>query len=167
MAELATRLLGLTLTRSLLNMADSTTTTTPAETATASPRASTSNDAAPVTAETATAAPRQSSSGARPSVDASGQVAEASTSTSTSTTTAAAPAPAPAAPAASTSSSAVPTSPTKSTTATTSTPVASDFAHAALRKFKLVFLGEQSGASELRNCTCRIADSDLQSARHP
>lgn len=38
-----------------------------------------------------------------------------------------------------------PRSPATASSPAKTTPVASDFAHAALRKFKLVFLGEQSG----------------------
>ncbi|GAA6064341.1 hypothetical protein JCM10212_002317 [Sporobolomyces blumeae] len=89
-------------------------------TTTASPRASTSED--PSSASTAPNAdpPRASTSG-----DAAEQ------STDPASTSAAAAAPVPATP----------------TTATSSTPApaqSSEFAHAALKKFKLVFLGEQS-----------------------
>ena len=98
----------------------------------AAPRASTSSQVGAsstgtgdVTGEGVTAT---QGSGA-PSGSTSSQTATASTSTARASGDA------PRSPAAAAAAS----SPVKST------PVASDFAHAALRKFKLVFLGEQSG----------------------
>ncbi|KAL7007248.1 GTPase Ryh1 [Cystobasidiomycetes sp. EMM_F5] len=90
-----------------------------------SPRASTSNDAAAPAASTSAAA--AASSRASTSNDANAAPATVVPSS-----------PVAAAPRQTTSVSSPPA------TSARSTPVASDFAHAALRKFKLVFLGEQS-----------------------
>jgi len=97
------------------------------------------------------AAPRASTSG---DIGATSGPAATTQDTATpppsSTTTAAAPAPASASASASaptrasTEQSKSPVTASSPPAAKASTPVASDFAHAALRKFKLVFLGEQS-----------------------